>query len=115
MKKPAYARSLLTLFLFFALLSPASVLASGDGNKHFRAGMRFEDTEQWDQAVEEFALAVTDNPKNPDYRLHLQRALFNASQMYMKKGTAAAEQKDYQGAYLSFRKEIGRASCRERV
>jgi len=107
MKKPAYACSLLTLFLFLALLSPASVLASGDGNKHFRAGMRFEDTEQWDQAVEEFALAVTDNPKNPDYRLHLQRALFNASQMYMKKGTAAAEQKDYQGAYLSFRKAYG--------
>ena len=107
MKKPAYTRSLLTLFLFVSMLSPAAVLAAGDANKHFKAGSKFEAAEQWDQAVEEFALAVTDNPKNPEYRLHLQRALFNASQMYMKRGTAAADQKDYQGAYTAFRKAYG--------
>src|SRR4029079_5150263 len=107
MKKPAYTRSLLSLFLLVSMLSPAAVLAAGDASKHFKAGSRFEAAEQWDQAVEEFALAVTDNPKNPEYRLHLQRALFNASQMYMKRGTAAADQKDYQGAYTAFRKAYG--------
>ncbi|MEO8648231.1 MAG: secretin N-terminal domain-containing protein [Acidobacteriota bacterium] len=66
--------------------------------------MKYEATEQWDKAAESFALAVTDNPRNPEYRLHLQRSLFNASQMYMKIGNTAANEKDYQGAYIAFRK-----------
>ena len=86
------------------MLSPAAVLAMGDGKKHFKTGMKHEDAEQWDQAAEAFALAVTENPKNPEYRLHLVRSLFNASQMFMKKGRTAAEEKDYEGAYIAFRK-----------
>jgi general secretion pathway protein D len=85
-------------------MSPAFALALGDGKKHFRAGLDYEASETWDKAAEEFALAVADNPKNPEYRLHLQRAMFNASQMYMKQGTTAANEKDYQGAYNAFRR-----------
>ena len=81
-----------------------AALALGDGKKNFKAGMKFEESEQWDQAAEAFALAVTENPKNPEYRLHLQRALFNASQLYMKKGRIAADEKDFQGAYIAYRK-----------
>ena len=105
MKKSAYIRFSVTLLLIFAMLSPTAVLAAGgDGKKHFKEGMKAENSEQWDKAVEEFALAVVDDPKNPEYRLHYQRALFNASQMYVKKGTAQANENDYAGAYLSFRK-----------
>ena len=86
------------------MLSPTIALAKGDGKKNFNNGIKQEAAEKWDEAVESFALAVNDNPKNPEYRLHLQRALFNASQMYMKKGRAAADEKDYQGAYIAFRK-----------
>ncbi|MEZ5425299.1 MAG: secretin N-terminal domain-containing protein [Pyrinomonadaceae bacterium] len=107
MKKSAYVRFSVTLLLLFSLLSPTAVLASGDGKKHFKKGMKHESAEEWDQAVEEFALAIVDNPRNPEYRLHYQRALFNASQMYMKKGTAQANEKDYAGAYISFRKAYG--------
>jgi general secretion pathway protein D len=84
-------------------MSPLAVLA-GDGKKNFKEGIKYEEAEQWDQAAEAFALAVTENPKNPEYRLHLQRALFNASQLYMKKGRIAADEKDFQGAYIAFRK-----------
>jgi general secretion pathway protein D len=94
----------LTFLLIFAMLSPAAVLAIGDGKKHFRKGMDQEAAEAWDQAAEEFALAVSESPKNPEYRLHLQRALFMASQMYMKKGVAAANEKDYEGGYNAFRR-----------
>jgi general secretion pathway protein D len=87
----------LTFLLIFAMLSPAAVLAAGDGKKHFRKGMDQEAAEAWDQAAEEFALAVSESPKNPEYRLHLQRSLFMASQMYMKKGAAAAQEKYYEG------------------
>src|SRR4029079_18442574 len=107
MKKPAYTRSLLSLFLLVSMLSPAAALAAGDASKHFKAGSRFEAAEQWDQAVEEFALAVSDNPKNPEYKLHLQRALFQASQMYIKKGSELSKEKDYGGAYNAFRKAYG--------
>ncbi|MEJ7860150.1 MAG: secretin N-terminal domain-containing protein [Pyrinomonadaceae bacterium] len=104
MKHSAHFRFSITLFLLLALLSPTIALAGGDGKKHFKEGMKAENAEQWDKAVEEFALAVVDDPKNPEYRLHYQRSIFNASQMYMKRGTSLAEQKDYAGGYLAFRK-----------
>ncbi|HEX6126749.1 MAG TPA: secretin N-terminal domain-containing protein [Pyrinomonadaceae bacterium] len=104
MKNSAYARFSLSLLLVLSLMSPMATLAFGDGKKHFKQGMRHEVAEEWDKAVEEFAAAVNENPKNPEYRLHLQRALFNASQMYMKKGNTAAQEKDYQAAYMAFRK-----------
>ena len=108
MKSSMLVRYSLSFLLVFSMLSPVTALAVvGDGKKYFREGMRHEEAEQWDQAVEAFALAVADNPKNPEYKLHLQRALFNASQMYMKKGKAAADEKDYQGAYIAFRKAFG--------
>ena len=110
MKKSAYVRFSITVFLLISLFSPTILLANNsekDGKKHFKAGMKAEDAETWDKAAEEFALALVEDPKNPDYRLHYQRALFNASQMYMKSGTALAEQKDYAGAYLAFRKAYG--------
>ncbi len=89
------------------MLSPMAVPAMGDGKKYFKEGVKQEDAEVWDKAAESFALAVTESPKNPEYRLHLQRALFNASQMFMKKGRIAAEEKDYQGAFIAFRKAYG--------
>jgi general secretion pathway protein D len=104
MKRSNHARFFVVLILLASLLSPMSVLAGGDGKKHFKEGMKYEAAEQWDTAVEEFALAVADSPKNPEYRLHLIRALFNASQMFMKKGSIAAKEKDYEGAYNAFRR-----------
>jgi len=105
MKQSAYVRFSITLFLLFALLSPTVILAGDkEAKKHFKVGMKAEIAEQWDKAAEEFALAVVEDPKNPEYRLHYQRALFNASQMYMKKGTAQANEKDFAGGYEAFRK-----------
>jgi len=87
------------------MLSPVATLAAFDGGKkHFKEGMKYEASEEWDKAVEHFALAVSGNPKNPEYRLHLTRSLFNASQMYVKKGTIAAKENNYEDAYLAFRR-----------
>ena len=104
MKIPAYFRYSISFALILCLLAPVSVLAFGDGKKHFKKGMEAETAQKWDEAVEAFALAVADNPKNAEYRLHYTRALFNASQMYMKRGNTLAEQKDYASAYLAYRK-----------
>lgn len=107
MKKSVYVRFSLTFLLVFSLMSPISVLAIGDGKKHFKIGMKHESAEEWDKAAEEFALAITADTRNPEYRLHYQRALFNASQMYMKRGATLANEKDYAGGYLAFRKAYG--------
>ena len=103
MNRPAYLR-VLSLLLLLCLLSPTAALAYGDGKKLFKEGMRHEAAEEWDKAAELFAQAVGENPKNTEYRLHLQRSLFHASQMYMKKGRTAADEKDYAAAYIHFRK-----------
>lgn len=103
MNRPAFAR-LFALLILLCLLSPTAALAFGDGKKFFKEGMKHEIAEEWDKAAEAFAKAVAEKPRNPEYRLHLQRSLFEASQMYMKKGRNAAEQKDFAGAYMYFRK-----------
>ena len=94
----------LSLLFIISLMSPVAVLAVGDGKKHFNKGMKHEVAGEWDKAVEEFAIAVTENPKNPEYKLHLQRALFNASQQFMRRGNTLAQEKDYEGAYMAYRK-----------
>ncbi len=104
MKHSACTRFSITLLLLLSMLSPMAVFASGDGKKHFKEGAKAEDAEQWDKAAEEYALAITDSPKNPEYLLHYRRSLFMASQMFMKRGTSLANDKDYAGAYLAFRK-----------
>ncbi|MGD9628451.1 MAG: secretin N-terminal domain-containing protein [Pyrinomonadaceae bacterium] len=103
MNRPAFAR-LFTLLVLVCLLSPTAALAIGDGKKFFKQGMKHEVAEEWDKAAEAFAQAVAENPKNPEYRLHLQRSLFNASQQYMRLGRTKADEKDYAGAYSYFRK-----------
>jgi general secretion pathway protein D len=107
MKISGILRYTTSLLLIICLFAPIVALAGNDGKKHFKAGMKFEDAEQWDKAAEEFVLAVADSPKNAEYRLHLQRSLFNASQMFMKTGNTLAEEKDYAGAYMAFRKAYG--------
>src|ERR1035437_7205048 len=104
MKRSTHASFFVSSLLILSMLSPAFAVALTDGKKHFNEGSKYEAAEQWDKAVEEFALAVTDSPKNPEYRLHLARSLFNASQMYMKKGTNSAKEKDYEGGYIAFKR-----------
>ncbi len=104
MKRSIHVRVFISMLLLLSMLSPVTAVALVDGKKHFKEGMKHEVAEEWDKAVERFALAVSENPKNPEYRLHLVRSLFHASQMFMKRGTVAAKEKDYEGAYLAFRR-----------
>ncbi|HEX8422585.1 MAG TPA: hypothetical protein VF634_04200, partial [Pyrinomonadaceae bacterium] len=84
------------------LITPIVALAA-KGEKNFKQGLKYEQAQQWDKAAQEYALAIAANPSHMEYQLHYRRALFNASQMYMIKGRALAEQFDYAGAYNAFR------------
>src|SRR5215208_3314568 len=103
----APARRVVALLMVALLLaSPAAVIAK-KGEKNYNRGMEYEKAQQWEKAAQEFALAVAAAPSDSEYQLHYRRAVFNASQNYMTKGRALADQGDYIGAYNAFRQAYG--------
>ncbi|MFL6337450.1 MAG: secretin N-terminal domain-containing protein [Pyrinomonadaceae bacterium] len=107
MKSKPLARPFAALLMAFALLAaPAGVLAK-KGEKNYSRGMDYERAQQWEKAAQEFALAVAAAPSDTEYQLHYRRSVFNASQNYMTKGRALAEQGDYIGAYNAYRQAYG--------
>jgi tetratricopeptide (TPR) repeat protein len=107
MRIPDRPRALAALALAFLMLAaPMSALAK-KGEKNFKRGVAHERAQQWEQAAQEFALAVAASPSDTEYQLHYRRAVFNASQVYMQKGRALAEQGDYVGGYNAFRQAYG--------
>src|SRR5215207_5343724 len=107
MKSNPLARPFVALFMAFLLLAaPVGVLAK-KGEKNYKSGLEYEKAQQWEKAAQEFALAVAAAPNDTEYQLHYRRAVFNASQNYMTKGRALAEQGDYIGAYNAYRQAYG--------
>src|SRR5256884_5604393 len=101
------SRSLLALIIVTCLLAVPVSAFGKKGKDHYDRGMKAEQNQQWEQAAQEFTLALATDPSNVDYRLHYQRAIFNASQMFMQKGRSLADQRDYVGAYNAFRQALG--------
>src|SRR6266571_1696798 len=101
------SRSLLALIIATCLLAVPVGAFGKKGKDHFDRGMKAEQNQQWEQAAQEFTLALAADASNVDYRLHYQRAIFNASQMFMQQGRSLAEQRDYVGAYNAFRQAFG--------
>jgi general secretion pathway protein D len=93
-----------SLFLALCLLAPAASAFGSKGEKNYKRGLEFESAQQWEKAVEEFALAVAAQPSNAEYQLHYRRSIFNASQLIMQQGATLLERGDYLGAYNSFRR-----------
>ncbi len=99
-------RTLISLLLAFCLLA-LPMAAFAKGNSHYKAGLRYEEAQQWEKAAQEFTMALAAEPQNMEYQLHFRRAAFNASQAFMQQGRALAEQRDFVGAYNSFRQAFG--------
>lgn len=109
MKSFLHARSCAALLIIVCLLAtamPVSALGK-KGEKDYKQGLIYEAAQQWERAAQEFALAVAADPAQTEYQLHYRRAVFNASQSFMQKGRSLAEQRDYVGAYNSFRQAYG--------
>jgi general secretion pathway protein D len=107
MKQTTTARRLASLFMALCLLAAPLAVSAKKGEKNYKLGLNHERMEQWEQAAQEFALAVATNPADMEYQLHYRRALFNASQKFMDQGRALSEQGDYTGAYNAFRQAYG--------
>jgi general secretion pathway protein D len=104
MKSP---KSIISLIVVACLLALPMTAFARKGKDHFKQGLKYEQQQQWEQAAQEFTLAMAADPSNADFQLHYRRAVFNASQMFMQKGRALAEQRDYVGAYNAFRQAFG--------
>ncbi|MGH9768609.1 MAG: FecR domain-containing protein, partial [Blastocatellia bacterium] len=97
-------RRFLAVFLSLCLVLPGAALADGkNGKKNFKEGVKYEQQQQWDMAAQHFALALSAEPNNPEYRIHYLQALQRASLMYVNRGDALAEQNDYASAYTAYR------------
>lgn len=90
-----------------AFTTSAATVREKKGEKNFKQGMQYEQMQKWEQAAQEFALAVAADPANIEYQLHYRRSIFNASQTFMLQGRALAERGDYVGAYNAFRQSYG--------
>jgi general secretion pathway protein D len=97
-------RRFLAVFLSLLMLLPGAALADGkNGKKNFKEGLKYEQLQQWDMAAQKFALALSAEPNNPEYKVHYLQALQRASLMYIIRGDALAQQNDYPGAYVAYR------------
>src|SRR5262245_53117921 len=97
-------RRFLAVFLSLLMLLPGAALADGkNGKKNFKEGLKYEQLQQWDMAAQKFALALSAEPNNPEYKVHYLQALQRASLMYIIRGDTLAQQNDYSGAYVAYR------------
>jgi general secretion pathway protein D len=103
MRRRGIIHKMIALVLVLGFLFAPGVALADSSGKHFKRGKKHEVSEQWDLAAEEYALALNKEPGNAQYKLHLLRSLTNASLMFMDRGKALAEQKDYEGAYQAYR------------
>src|SRR5262249_41036964 len=96
-------RAPLALFLTVCLSLPGAAFGGGkSGKKYFKEGVRYESVEQWDLAAEQYALAVSDEPGNAEYRLRFLRATQMASLMFTARGDLLEAKADYAGAYNAY-------------
>src|SRR5215475_5749477 len=101
-----FGRRLLAVFLSLCMLPPGAALADGKdggGKKNYKEGLKYEQSQQWDMAAQKFALALSAEPNNPEYKVHYLQSLSRASLMYITRGDALADQNDYPGAYVAYR------------
>lgn len=95
-------KSILVVVMAVTMTFPMAALAAS-GKKYFKEGMKYEAESKWDMAAEQFALAMNKEPSNAQYRLHYLKSLTFASLMFMERGRAFEEQRDYVSAYQAYR------------
>src|SRR5262245_26214030 len=99
MKKHPVVRVGLVSLLAICLSLPSTALGAGkSGKKYFKEGVKYENTEQWDLAAQQFALAMGEDPGNAEYRLRWLRAMQMSSLMYSARGDLLEAKGDYAGA-----------------
>tara|TARA_B100001123_G_scaffold441920_1_gene584251 strand:- start:20037 stop:22301 length:2265 start_codon:yes stop_codon:yes gene_type:complete len=73
--------------VFLAILVLCSAVSCAS-SRAFRSGDESAEIGDWDAAVEHYRAALQKDPRNPDYRIALQRAMLNASRAHLERASA---------------------------
>jgi len=79
-KRIASIRLFLTMLVLCSAVSCAS-------SRSFQSGDESAEIGDWDAAVEHYRAALQKDPRNPDYRIALQRAMLNASREHLERAS----------------------------
>ncbi|MGH9899764.1 MAG: secretin N-terminal domain-containing protein, partial [Pyrinomonadaceae bacterium] len=101
------SRMLMSVMVMFCLLLSSVTVMAKKGEKNYKRGLEYEATQQWELAMQEFAMAMDANPTDVSYQLHYHRAIVNASQEFMKQGQTLVQKRDFIAAHGAFRKALG--------
>ena len=64
-------RAAVCMIVMICLLFAPAAIFGKKGEKNFRQGIKFEANQDWDRAVQEFVLAVANDPSNMEYQTAL--------------------------------------------
>ncbi len=84
-------------------IKESAPLSARKGKKSFAEGVKFEKRLQWELAHKNFIEALSAEPDNPEYRLHMRRAAQNAAIQISRQGDWLLSQKDFLGATQAYR------------
>jgi len=92
------------LLLFMTLWSgPAPAWAGSKGKKYFQEGQKLEAAGKFDQAAEQYLLALSEADR-PEYHIAYRRAALQASLILTRRGRELLEAGRYEDAYHAFRR-----------
>jgi general secretion pathway protein D len=94
----------LSLLLFCLFLGVALGGCPKNGNSNYKAGEKALDLKDYDAAVDYYGKALAADPKNPFYRIKLNDARFEASQLHLHNGLKLRDKGDLQGAVSEFQR-----------
>jgi len=108
-------RRIVTAVLIVLLLIGPTAAIGKNGKKYFKEGQRLELSEKWDQAAEQFALALNEEPGNQEYQVHYRRSLVRASLAFMDMGRRFEESDDWSSAYKAYLQSYSYDSANEQA
>ncbi|MCS6818057.1 MAG: hypothetical protein N0A16_07815 [Blastocatellia bacterium] len=94
-----------TFALLLATLwsTPAPAWAGSKGKKYFQEGQKLEAAGKFDQAAEQYLLALSE-ANRPEYHIAYRRAALQASLILTRRGRELMEAGQYEDAYHAFRR-----------
>ena len=98
----AYYRLKSTSTLFAVIAVLAINVAGCAAKKAFNRGYQAELSRDFDIAMTEYKIAVTEDPGNNEYRLKYEQARYNAAFQHYEAGRRALDKQDYQNAKAEF-------------
>ena len=66
-----------------AVFVVAVLLAGCGGGSAYKKGYTAAQNGDWDDAVEQYRIAVQEHPNQPEYKIALERAMITASQQHL--------------------------------